>query len=188
MPSVYRGLPSGCGALLSHLQSQPIRTQGGKLFADKYSSAAGTREALHPPLRDIPSQPSGSLPISTMNPSAAVIFCLILLGLSGTQGKGHQGHLINEVRSQTIKLSSKHSMYLSFNVCTYKEEGSRKKSLQLAEFIIGWLKSEKNRIKEKERRREEREKRRREEEEGGKRESGERAKEWDGVRHGCLLA
>lgn len=31
-------------------------------------------------------QPSGSLPISTMNPSAAVIFCLILLGLSGTQG------------------------------------------------------------------------------------------------------
>lgn len=33
-----------------------------------------------------PSQPSGSLPISTMNPSAAVIFCLILLGLSGTQG------------------------------------------------------------------------------------------------------
>lgn len=57
-------------------------------------------------------------------------------------------------------------------MCTYKEEGSREKSLQLAEFIICWLKSEKNRIREKEQRRIEREERGREEEAGERQEKG----------------
>lgn len=124
---------------------------------------ATSRAQLHP------SPPSRS----TMNPSAAVLLCLVLLSLSGTQGKGHQGHLIIRVRKRT-ELSSRHSTYLSFSV--YSKEGSRKKSLQPAECIVCWLKSEKNRVRERGQR--------------GKGEGGEERRELeerDRVRHRCLL-
>lgn len=36
-----------------------------------------------------------------MNASDVLVFCLILLSLSGTQGKEHQGYLISLVRKMT---------------------------------------------------------------------------------------
>lgn len=73
-------------------------------------------------------------------------------------------------------------------MCTYKEERSRKKSPQRAEFIIFWLMSEKNRIREKEQKGEEGKERKRKEAEGRRRGAGWRGKGRDGVRHSCLLA
>lgn len=52
-----------------------------------------------------------------MNPSAALVLCLILLSLSGTQGKERP------VR-RTTELTSKHSVALSL-VCAYKKRGKQ---------------------------------------------------------------